>query len=66
MAFIKTIDTGGVTTAMTTSSEVTIAPQIRSAIIIENNGDATTHTAWKGLHAEGLPHDNTVRYAECT
>ena len=27
MAFIKSINTGGVTTAMTTSSEVTIAPK---------------------------------------
>ena len=42
---------------MTTSSEVTIAPKIRSAIIIENDGKATTHTAWKELHEDGLPHD---------
>ena len=57
MAFIKSINTGGVTTAVTTSSEVTIAPKIRSAIIIENDGKATTHTAWKELHEDGLPHD---------
>ena len=60
MAFIKSIDTGGVTTAVTTSSEVTIAPKIGSEIIIESDGEATTHTAWKDLHEEGLPHDSLI------
>ena len=62
MAFIKSINTRGVTTTVTTSSEVTIAPKIRSAIIIENDGEATTHTAWKDLHKEGLPHNNIWWY----
>ena len=56
MAFIKSINMGGVPTTLTKSPAVTIAPKIWSAIIIENDGEAKTHIVWKDLHEEGLPH----------
>ena len=47
-----------------TSSEVTTAPRIGSAIIIENDGETTTHNAWRGLHEKGLPHDKVIKIYE--